>query len=445
MATALVQATLDTAQATPIREIPREPSFDGLYVFDGLGRSVVAASHGLHKYPAKFVPQIPRWALTHRALAPESVVLDPFAGSGTTVLEAALHGHLGIGVDINPLAEYITRAKTTLIPADFDALDVSLTLVADARQRVRALAAALVPNEASLGMHRTWSNWFAPSAIADLLALRDAIADRYAEQPDVRVFLMACLSSIAKSCSLLDENQIKVRRVPDKRVAEPFDAFSVVVQRAVEVQAPLRHRLSAAPAPKVIVGSATALPLHAESVDRIITSPPYINAVDYTMTHKYNLFLLGLIEPALFKRHCRSYIGMTERAVRAVDLEAMPIVGHGAADREVRALWLLGTPVARNRAFVVAQFFIGMAKAFDEMKRVLRPGGLVVSVIGNENFICARRVKTAAVCEQLAESAGLTVQLRFEHQIANVSSMRLSRNAAGGKVATEAIHVLRRD
>jgi SAM-dependent methyltransferase len=163
------------------------------------------------------------------------------------------------------------------------------------------------------------------------------------------------------------------------------------------------------------------------------------------MTHKYNLFLLGLIEPDLFKRHCRNYIGMTERAVKAADMETMPMVGHVAADREVCALWLLGTPVDRNRAFVVAQFFIGMAEAFDEIKRVLRPGGLVVSVIGSENFICARRVKTAAICEQLAESAGLTVQLRFEHQIANVSSMRLSRNAAGGKVATEVIHVFRRD
>src|SRR5437899_752797 len=71
-------------QAVAVRELPAEPAFDRSYVFEGLGKAVGDHNHGLHKYPAKFIPQVPRWGLKHRSLSPRSVVLDPFCGSGTT-------------------------------------------------------------------------------------------------------------------------------------------------------------------------------------------------------------------------------------------------------------------------------------------------------------------------------------------------------------------------
>jgi SAM-dependent methyltransferase len=428
--------------AVPVREIPARPTFDQRYVFEGLGKSVGDHNHGLHKYPAKFIPQVPRWGLTHRPLPPKSVVLDPFCGSGTTVLEAALHGHAAIGVDVSPLAQRITEAKTLVITQSLSPEVIASHLVVEARSRIGSLRAQLVPGEPSLGLHYTWANWFGAGEISSLLALRDAICDHHGASSPVGRFLLVCLSSVAKACSVLDENQIKVRRVPNKLIADPFVAFTRVAVKALTTQMAAGMHLDGVPRAASLVGSASALPLEDESVDRIITSPPYINAVDYTMTHKYNLCLLGLIEPDLFKSHCRDYIGMTERAVRSSDLAELPRVGHISADQEVEALWLQGTPTARNRAFVVAQFFRGMSEAFAEMARVLRPGGLAVSVIGCTNRVCGRPVSTSVICEELAEASGLSLQLRFFHQIANVSSMRLRRSETGGSVPLEAVHVL---
>jgi len=74
-------------------------------------------THGIHSHPAKFIPQIPRYFI-QRYIGEVTKeggkrILDPFCGSGTTLLEAMLLGHKGIGIDINPLATLISKVKTT--------------------------------------------------------------------------------------------------------------------------------------------------------------------------------------------------------------------------------------------------------------------------------------------------------------------------------------------
>jgi hypothetical protein len=75
--------------------------------------------HFFHHWTAKFIPQIPRQAIELYA-EPGDVVLDPFMGCGTTLVEAARRGHDSWGTDINPLAVKIAQAKTA--PVDADAL-----------------------------------------------------------------------------------------------------------------------------------------------------------------------------------------------------------------------------------------------------------------------------------------------------------------------------------
>ncbi|MCJ7561453.1 MAG: site-specific DNA-methyltransferase, partial [Thermoplasmata archaeon] len=79
-----------------------------------IGRQVSYATHGIHKYPAKFIPQIPRFCIESFSDA-EDVVLDPFMGSGTTLLESYILGRESYGIDIHPLARMIAKVKTTPI------------------------------------------------------------------------------------------------------------------------------------------------------------------------------------------------------------------------------------------------------------------------------------------------------------------------------------------
>ena len=418
-------------------------------MFAGVRRDEVNGNgHGLHKYPAKFIPHIPRWALEYADAADKArkVVLDPFCGSGTTLVEAGLRGHASIGVDISPLAVLISRAKTaTLPPIAATPTKLLRALLKRADTAARGFERRLAINDPTLGLHDTWTNWFDAKPLARLLALRSAIETTIDDKEELlRDFLLVCLSSIAKSSSHLSEDQIKVRYDHLKRPADPFEAFAKFAAKALPSQHAVGRRLADAGATtQCTCCSATNLPLGRNSVDLIVTSPPYINAVDYTMAHKYNLLLLGLIRPEQFKDHCRDYVGMTERAVRTRDSSVLPSVGVESVDRIVRRVSRADSPVAANRAFVVASFFLGMKKAFVECRRVLRDGRPLVMVIGSTNRICGELIETARLTEALGHHAGFVTDLRFYHELANRSSMRLNRNTAGGQVKTEAILVLR--
>ncbi|MBC8106987.1 MAG: hypothetical protein H7Z14_10390 [Anaerolineae bacterium] len=429
-----------------VSEIPCEPQHGATYTFTGLSRAAVTnLNHGLHKYPAKFIPQLPRWALDFERTDRRERVLDPFCGSGTTLVEAGIRGHHAWGFDISPLAVEITRAKTSILKTRTDPTAILQPILRRARRLARDFEATLRANEGQscLGLHHTWSNWFQPADMARLIALRHAINDEVGSRRSaIASFLLVCVSSIAKSASFLNEDQIKVRYDKSKQPRDPFMSFARLVDQSLPRQAQLSALYRRGGAKFVTkVASATDLPLPAESIDRVITSPPYINAVDYSMAHKYNLFILDLLDPVNFKDHCREYIGVTERAVRMRDISRKPESGIQVIDEHVDDLWNFGTPVSRNRAFVVGQFFTGMNASFAEQHRVLRRGGKAIMVIGATNRICGSTIPTGDILRALAERNGFRTRLLFYHLLANRSSMRLNRSSTGGIIKHENIYV----
>jgi hypothetical protein len=99
-------------------EVAQFPAFKNIKNGDLFSLSLAnknsARTHGFHRFPAKYIPRVPAWALDQFA-ASDSVVLDPFCGSGTTLVEALSHTRQVIGLDCDPLACLISRAKTTAV------------------------------------------------------------------------------------------------------------------------------------------------------------------------------------------------------------------------------------------------------------------------------------------------------------------------------------------
>jgi len=357
------------------------------------GENTAYATHALHPFPAKFPPQLPRLFI-ERLTEPGQVVLDPMVGSGTTLVEAMLLGRRGVGVDIDPLAVLLSRAKTT--PLERSALQEAVDRVLESARRrladpssLSALYTARYPEPA----RRFFAYWFPPQTRLELCALADAL--ERLEEPRLRTLLRAVLSStiIAKSGGVSlarDLAHSRPHRDPSKQVRSALDLFAERAQRLLPVL-PV-----GAPSPAVLRGDARALPLRDRSVDLVLTSPPYATAIDYLRVSKFSLLWLGY-PPSCLAGLRRAYVGGRSAG------------GEGA----------LGSPLARRvlalleerdppQARALGRYFRQMQACLGEMRRVLRPGAPAVVVVGPSR---ARGVliPTPEVLADLAREVGFRV------------------------------------
>ena len=279
------------------------------------GESSSYTTHTIHAFAAKFPPQLPRTfikQLTH----PGDTVLDPMVGSGTTVLEATLLGRRAIGVDLDPLAVRVSRVKTRAV--DHEHLRV-------AGDSVVANASMLLMDKVALEMEierrfdpatRDFLDyWFTPETQRELLALLLSIED----EPDTEV--REVLEVVFSSIIITKSGGVSLAR--DLAHTRPHRVAGKVIQSAItQFRIRLRKSLTALlalPADALPVALHHAdtrqLPIDDESVDLVITSPPYANAIDYMRAHKFSLVWFG--EPISELSALRStYIGSDKQSRR---------------------------------------------------------------------------------------------------------------------------------
>ena len=331
----------------PEQAFARLQTIDWSFVDDETG----FLAHDIHPYPAKFIPQIPGTLISLLSARGE-LVLDPFGGSGTTALEAVRLGRRAVSVDANPLSALIGRAKTT-------------TIDRDAARELHALHAALaaelqsLPNDPSrlCFVHEAHApiipnrdRWFADSAFGELCLIKGRIMA--IEAPAARDVALVALSRIALQASYQDsETRYKSvpRTVPVGETIKRFlKEFSCVADAVAEGEAVRRYGIS-----KFICGDVRALrtdQIEDGSVDLIVTSPPYGNATDYHLYHRFRLLWLGF-DP--------------------VKLGQIEIGSHLKHQREKSGF---------------QSYFQDLRAAVETMSRVLRPGRYAAVVLGDSVY-----------------------------------------------------------
>lgn len=364
--------------------------------------------HNLHAFAAKFPPQLPRHFITGLT-EPGETVLDPMVGSGATVVEASLLGRNGLGVDLDPLAIRLTRAKTR----EYDPASVT-----EAGQRVLDRALLMkqmgdplrrVLDQCDRPTHDFIDYWFAPGTQVELAALVLAIRDERDEA--LRELLEVLLSSIIVTKSggvslARDLAHSRPHRVSSKLPKSAFTVFRPQVERAARAI----REIQATPKGKVVVIAADsrALPIRSESVDLIVTSPPYANAIDYMRAHKFSLVWLGENIGALSYLRGR-YIG----SEKCEDLNGAQL--PSGVEETIEALKGRDARMAK----VLRKYFYDMRLALGEMHRVLRGGRAAVVVVGPSTM----RGLRIATHEHVAS---IGIELRFE--VAGVVRRALDRD-----------------
>jgi DNA modification methylase len=249
--------------------------------------------HGIHPSLGKFVPQLAE-ELLRRHLEPGQTVLDPFCGSGTTLVEAAALGMHGVGCDVS--AFHVRMARTKLAEHDLDAAETGLRATLE---RTRALVddAGFEPEVPAYV-----ARWYAPRAQRELLAYRAAIADG----PE-RALAELVLTRAARSARLVPHFDLESAREPvsesyhchkHKRTCHPTPEAMRFLRRYT---ADVLERTRAFAACRQPVRSTV---LHEDvreadlptPIDGIVTSPPYVGVIDYHGQHAYAYALLGLSE-----------------------------------------------------------------------------------------------------------------------------------------------------
>ena len=247
--------------------------------------------HGLHPYLGKFIPQ-----LVERLLArygrPGQRVLDPFAGSGTTLVQALESGFDATGVDVAAFNALLMDVKTR----EYNPFALERD-VRDALRRFESVAAALGPGPGDGYV----SEWYAPRAAAELLAFRSVVAGR--EHTDL---LRVVLARAARSARLTTHFDLDFPRAPvreeywchkHRRRCRPVERADHFLRRYAtdtvgRIRAFARARAQGRQT-TVLHGDARGLALGGP-FDLVVTSPPYPGLIDYHEQHRYAYELLGL-------------------------------------------------------------------------------------------------------------------------------------------------------
>jgi DNA modification methylase len=390
--------------------------------------------HSLAAYPSKFIPEIPRWAIKSYS-QPGDVVIDPFAGSGTTAVEALLLGRSAMSADLSPFATLMARAKTTR--------------VAEEQLRVSALAlerAAAKPSRlprAPRAVFPLEEFWFSTPHLREFAGLLAFIESEIPSE--LGAFFRIALASTIRAFSFQDPGQIKVKRDPRKVMRgtpAPSELLRgrlpAAVERLSRFIALADHNVSHT----ISTASADAFldDLPARTADLLVTSPPYINAMNYAMIQRYELVLLGLVEHSDLNAHQAEYFG-TER-VYARDYKQL----HRFPKSHVLARALnpaLRAVFAREpkRSYIAFRFFERMDRTAQAMVRSVRPGGHLVLVAGS-NVIRGIPIDTFALLVSLLESHGAERDLSFHYEIVK-QTFKLRRHKTASLIAHDGVAVLR--
>lgn len=246
-------------------------------------------THGFHAYPARMHPRIAAVALDAFARE-DDLVLDPFCGSGTVLVEARIRGLDSTGVDLNPLALRIAEVKTDRRDAESRERFRRTLLDVGARSeaRVRARTYARAP------LSREDASWYAPHVLKELAGLRQEIL-AVGDERDRRA-LEIVMSSLLVKLSL--QRADTTERATDKRIRKGLSTEMFVrkgeelVDRweALDDACPARS-----PAPELLWASAADLPpVQGDRFGLVLSSPPYGGTYDYVDHHARRYAWLGL-------------------------------------------------------------------------------------------------------------------------------------------------------
>jgi hypothetical protein len=390
------------------------------------------AAHDWYRFVLSFPPHLVRTYLERFGVTREMRALDPFCGTGTTLVECKKLGIAGVGIERNPVAYFASRVKLDWTP-DPD------QLISHAQEVARHTLAALrddgIDDETELPLFRRNGQGHRGALRAlhteeQSLLLKDSISPL----PLHKTLVLLDSLEEHRHPAFADHERLALAKAivfeisnlhfgPEVGVGPPKSDTAVVAPwlRAIRAMAEdlrqLRDRNDTETAVYQADARCLSGVLEPGSIDVVITSPPYPNEKDYTRTTRLESVLLGFIRN---KKELRSLkqelVRSNTRSVYRSDTDDILVTQHPEIQRIAEAIETRRIQLGKTSGFermyarVTKLYFGGMARHLANLRSLLRPGARLAYVVGDQASYLRVMIRTGQLLADIADSLGYKVE-----------------------------------
>lgn len=388
-------------------------------------------AHDWFRFVLSYPPHLVRDYLTRFGLTQESTVLDPFCGTGTTIVECKKRGIPSVGIEAHPLSHFASQIKVDWGVSSQRLMDAARLIAEEALYQLDSQGICddpqgwllrgtdPVPELRSLppeAMGLLLRDSISPLPLHKVLLLRDAI-ERHAT-PSIRgPLLLALAKALVASIGNLHFGP-EVGVGPKKEDTPVVSAWLRLVETMADDLLLLRNRRAA----KSVVRHADARSMSAllkeQSIDAVITSPPYPNEKDYTRTTRLESVILRFLNSKQELQDLKrgKLLRSNTRNVYKGDDDDTWVLKHPEVQRLAQAIEARRVELGKTSGFerlyakVTTLYFGGMARHFSQLRRCLRPGARLAYVVGDQASYLRVMIRTGQILAQLAEELGYKVE-----------------------------------
>lgn len=334
-------------------------------------------THNFHPYPAKFIPQIPKYLIKEYTKKGDTVC-DPFCGSGTTLVEAKLSGRKSIGNDIMPIATLVSSVKTTTLTPK------NIKNIQNIIKRIRNDICFENFDKYKPPKFHNRDHWFNKNVIDELSVIVGIVNNSRADN-SVKNFLNVMLSSILVTVSNQHSDTRYAAIEKQIQKGKTLEYFLNKVDRSVKRMNEFRLRVSGRPSCRVHLGDAKYMrKIKTSSVDMVVTSPPYPNVYDYYLYHKHRM----------------NWFNMDYNKVKDNEI--------GSRLRYSSLRWPIDT------------FRSDMKLCFKEMHRILKPRKHAIIIMG-DSVVQGKLINGCDMIKQASSTCGFVFVNSFSYELDHIS------------------------
>lgn len=402
-------------------------------------------THSIHPYTAKLLANIPYFFFNNSYFVkPKYKILDPFCGSGTVLLEAKLAGLNSFGSDANPLARLITRVKCN----NFDVIKIQ----SYKEEIQKKLSSSEIGEEISYKNLKSLEFWFEKHIQFQLKSIYNAIL--HISDIKYREFFLLCFSNCVRKVSNADSrisvpvkinpakySETSLHRIKSEKKLEELKVvnvtekyFDIVNQNIKRIKNKSNINTSKYVGKVISNDSRNLTNLKDESIDLILTSPPYAGAQKYIRASSLNLYWLGYNN---LNELDKENIGREN--YKKDEYKILRKTGIKNADYLLKKIF----DINPLRAYIAANYLLEMTAALQESARVLKKNSHLILVASN-NMVCGFDFKTQEYLKDILLKLGFSIVCEMVDDIKSYGLMT-KRNKTASIITCEHILILKKN